>query len=132
MFKKKLVLAITLLSSTIAFAQTDADIYSALVVEEVNPHPGLVGAVHLEKAVGGLVCTKSTVVYPGAQSSYVCSLNEENNDAKEIYAALDAEEYDPSPGAVGAVNVAKSVGSLVCTKSTAVYPGAKARFSCQL
>ena len=56
-------------------ANNDEAIYKALNVKEVALNPGIVGASHLQKSVGGLVCTKSTVIYPNAQPTYSCALN---------------------------------------------------------
>ena len=51
-------------------------IYNALNVEAINPYPpGFVGSMTLIKAAGGLECTMSQVVYPGAKPFYSCVLN---------------------------------------------------------
>ncbi len=50
-------------------------IYQALAVKEINVNPGIAGSSKFEKSIGGLVCSKSLIIYPGAKPDYLCSLN---------------------------------------------------------
>jgi hypothetical protein len=53
-------------------------------------------------------------------------------EASHIYEALDVEEVNASPGALGAVTFSKTAGRLECTKSIVFVPGTPVNYSCEL
>ena len=111
----------------------DKEIYEALDVPAVNLTPGMAGAFNFGKSIGGLSCIKEGVVYPGAEASYTCTL-EEPMDAQKIYDALNIEEiYDDYDGDLfGFYEERKEVGNLSCKKESMNWRGTKPRFSCFL
>lgn len=116
-------------------------LYEAINVQEVDArqvdergNPSL-GAMIMEKSVGGLKCRKTTVVVPNAVPSYFCMMSSAS-DATLIYKALDVREFDPRPldsrgnPPLGAIVTAKTIGKLTCTKSVATVPRPKPKYSC--
>jgi tRNA threonylcarbamoyladenosine modification (KEOPS) complex Pcc1 subunit len=130
-----------ILAREVASEYSAEAIYEALAVIAEDPRPlvdGMppMGAMVLQKSVGGLACRKSTVFSPGGRTKIVCQLNEEAN-AEAIYEALNLEEVDARPvsdgmPSLGAMIWEKAVGGLACRKVQVVYPGAPKKFSCSL
>ena len=106
-------------------------IYKALDVKPKDVTGGRLGAVTMEKSVGGLVCTESHPVVPKPKPSYTCTLAQKNN-AAAIWNALKVEAEDQTDGRLGATTHTKSVGELDCTETKVVYPGAKPKYECDL
>lgn len=130
---KKLLIALLSLSSLSAFAQSSLDaqgIYESLNAQEQDVSVGE-GASKFQKAVGGLTCTKSQVVYPGAQPQYSCAFDTKYLDAEQIYEALNIDAKDVSVGE-GVSKFEKSLAGMKCTLSQVIYPGAKAKYACSL
>ena len=125
---------ISLISSNIVVAGTNTSskaIYNALTVRAVNVNPGILGSSRLEKSVGNLTCTMSTVIYPNAKPSYGCSLGQ-NNNPKAVYNALNVKEVNMNPGIAGSYRLQKAVGGLVCEKSAIVVLNARPEYMCSL
>lgn len=122
--------------SSLAFASPSKynpkRIYSALNVPEVTVNGGIVGNVTKKKAVGGLSCEKSKAVAPHSVYEYVCSVeqNPDDVDAQAIYGALKVKEVKMKNVPEGQSMLQKSVGGLVCEKSSVVGPHAVAEYSC--
>ena len=133
MTKKFFLSLVVLINSSIALAQSSSDnnqdIYYAMLAEEVNPAPQVVGAVNYQKSVGGLVCTKSTAMVPGAKARFLCDLSQDHN-AKQIFYALNVVQVNRTLHVGGATNFEKTAGDLNCTRSRPVYPGAKDSYTC--
>lgn len=135
--EKTILLAILLVSSA-AYAKhnttnPDKELYDALKVKAVDPRdPGVVGDSYQEKSVGGLVCSVTRVVYPGAEPKYSCSFKENvKPDYKAIYEALEAKEEDTSGDTDGSSEKSKIAGGLFCThKVVIVSKGAKHSYNC--
>ncbi len=64
--------------------------------------------------------------------SATASASASKYNAEEIYSVLNVKEVALNPGIVGASRTQKSVGGLTCIRSRVVYPGAKAKFECQV
>jgi len=122
-------------------ANSSEAVYEALNVPEKDGrkldqdgNPTL-GTEVLVKSIGGITCSKMTVVYPGAQTQYSCEVTGKL-DSEAIYNSLNAEERDvrqrddEGNPTLGAGVLGKSVGGLTCKKITVVYPGAKPTFDC--
>lgn len=107
-------------------------IYEALNVEAVAMNPGIAGVGHFRKSVGGLACDKSTVIYPNAQPSYSCVVDETAEDFKAIYQALKVKGKLVNPGIAGRFRVVKSIGGLTCVKSQIVDHRAKVTYGCDI
>lgn len=129
---KNLVFIVSILASSVVFADGAEQIYNALDVEEVALNPGIVGASRTEKYVGGLSCIRSLIIVPDAEPTYDCTLEEKNLLSEEIYNALDVEEVALNPGIVGASRTEKSIGGLSCIRSLIIVPDAEPTFECTL
>lgn len=115
-------------------AQKSKAIYEALNVAEQNATPpGEDGVGIFAKKTGGLECTRTQVVYPGAPKTYSCSLAADNRDDQAIYEALDVIEQNGVPkGFVGVSISVKTAGNLTCKKSAPVIPNPVYGFQCVL
>lgn len=93
---KKSVIALSFFISLTCYGQAkdqNESLYEALSVSAVDPRdPGVIGGAYKEKAVGGLVCSVTTVIYPGAEPKYACSFKEGvTPDYERIYEALNVK-----------------------------------------
>ena len=114
-------------------AMADQAIYDGLQVKEVDKTAGRMGATTFEKSVGGLVCTKTTVVAPNATPEYRCAIRDRGRSDAEIYNAIPGKEVNKTPkGALGATMLEKKIGRLSCQKREVVYPNAQPTFECRL
>jgi hypothetical protein len=55
-----------------------------------------------------------------------------SRDDSAIYESLNVEEEVLNPGIAGSSRTRKSVGGLVCEKSTIIVPGSMPSYSCSL
>jgi hypothetical protein len=119
------IVSFALTSAAIAGQTTDdpnQDLYNALGVKEVDMNPpNLAGSSHFRKSVGGLVCSMTSVVYPGAKPKYDCKFekNVEKNP-QAIYQVLNAKEVDVSGDTEGSTRKIKSAGGFVCTETIVI------------
>jgi hypothetical protein len=146
--KQKTLMILTLaLLPTFAFAGKETDgvpgpsarsgaaekIYDALNVdakEDPNDNPGVGHAI---KSVGGLECVRTQVIALGAKPTFKCSLDVEDQNAQEIYEALDvAEKNITPPRLLGVGTFQKKVATLSCTRSRPVVLHPVDSYSCQL
>ena len=135
-----LVLVCTLTASS-ALANSD-QLYCAIQAPEVDARPvfgGMPGdgAEILSKSVGGLTCTKTQVIYPGAMPTFKCKLSSKGMNPELIYHSLSVSEVDARPRIngepeVGAEIFAKRIGGLECAKTTYVHPNARPKFECSV
>lgn len=107
-------------------------IYKALKVKAVNLNPGLAGSSLYQKSVGGLSCTRTLIIVPGAKPTYECAIDTTKENFEAIYKALKVKEEALNPGIVSVGRFQKSVGGLVCLRELIVVPNAKPTFECQI
>lgn len=129
---KQILFALVLGFTVNAWGFSAEEIYSSLAVHEVEVNPGIVGSSKKLKEVQGLACTRSMVVVPNAVPSYVCQWDADNNNAEEIYNALNVEAINLNPGIAGASRFEKSVGGLSCIRSLIIVPNATPEYECIL
>jgi hypothetical protein len=133
---KSLTLSILLLNSIASFAQDSTPnqvLYESLIIKAVDTRPpGTVGATYLEKSIGGLICSVTRVVYPGAKPEYDCRFDKKvAPNYQAIYDALDAKEVNPrDKSSDGSSYKQKFVGGLLCSVTQTVTPDAKRAYNC--
>lgn len=108
---------------------TMEEIYEALNVKEEikpslpssEPYPPIGGGLTTIKKVGALTCTRHKI--PGPYSAqFDCDLDSKSlKSHKDIYIALEVLEKNPTPGLVGAINLEKRIGGLICSKKGPIY-----------
>ncbi len=110
---KRFLVAISLFAmSSLALADgkiyNPEAIYQALDVQPVRTNPGIMGKSMMLKSVGGLKCTKSTLVVRNPIITYSCELST-HLVARNIYKALRVKAVMK-----GTEVMSKSVGGLTC------------------
>ena len=110
-------------------------IYHALILgvdtESLNP-PGFEGSLIYKREVGGVICSVSFGIYPGATCDYVCVVKEELN-GEAVYRALDAEPVDVQGEAhLGSKRRVKKAGLLECTQSEFLVREPEPTYHCKL
>jgi hypothetical protein len=85
-----------------------------------------------EKSVGGLVCRETRTPFPTATPVYGCEMDSQNENDGEIYEALNVKPVAINPGITGFGAMAKTVGTLTCTRRQVIYPGAPVAYACTL